>query len=487
MLNFYIDSLYTKFLADDDSEHRELYNLCSAYVPGYQYSRQFKMKVWDGRQSLIYKKAYIPTGIVGYVVRNLREKGFECKVYWKKGVRPDNNITVSETTLNGIILRDYQVACANKLLSSGRGVAEMATNSGKTAVFAAIIKASGLKSLIVVRSIDLLHQLRETVSNYIGSDVGIIGDGEQDYVGKNVIVATIQTLHKQQKKFKLLFKSIELLVVDECHHLSSDTYMQVLFSIPAKFRYGFSGTPLSYTVLLDLKLMSQTGDILYTVTNAYLIEHGYSSQPIIHMHSASKRTKDSWMVPYQTAYKLFIVENEKRNKLIRSICKSSSGVTLVIVQRLDHCSTLAELIEHSTFITGSDDSIERKNLLQRMKTESGDLVVIATNIFDEGLDVSNISNIVLAAGGKSRKNVLQRIGRGLRRNDRGDNVVHIHDFHDDANKHLKRHSEERLSVYIEQGFKVQDERTPISSISNILKSRNKKSNRERRSNPKEVS
>jgi len=51
---------------------------------------------------------------------------------------------------------------------------------------------------------------------------------------------------------------------------------------------------------------------------------------------------------------------------------------------------------------------------------------------------------------------LQRIGRGLRQKE-GDNVLYIHDFLDNHNKHLKRHSLKRSEVYRGEGFDVCNE------------------------------
>lgn len=485
-IKFYIDSLYTRFEADDKDIVAQIKSLCSAYKPGHKYSKAFKTGMWDGKEYLIKKNVYIPTGLVGYVSRELKlfDDSIRIKYVWKLGIKPNLKLTIEEDLISGITLRDYQIACAEKLIAAGRGVAELATNAGKTAIFAAMIKKMNVNSLVIVRSIDLLYQIADNLSEYVGTSVGIIGDGEQN-IGDFVTVATIQTLHKRKKHLATFLKKVELLVVDECHHLSSDTYMEVLFSIPCKHRYGFSGTPMSRTVLNDLKLIAHTGDIIYKVTNANLIEWGYSSQPIIHMHKVGARVKESWGLNYQTAYDKYIVNNKQRNRLIANICTELNGVTLVVVTRVEHCHILASMIQNSVFATGNDDANTRKSLLHRMQNEEGNLVVIATNIFDEGVDVSNISNIVLAAGGKSRINLLQRIGRGLRLNSAAGNVIHVHDFIDAANRHLQNHTDSRTSVYIEQGFKVHYHDSPedLSSIGDILHKRGYKTNRKIRIDP----
>ena len=89
-------------------------------------------------------------------------------------------------------------------------------------------------------------------------------------------------------------------------------------------------------------------------------------------------------------------------------------------------------------------------ILERMKSEPG--VYIATPIFDEGIDVPAIDVVVLAGAGKSHIKLLQRIGRGLRKKEGEDNTLVIHDFIDDTNKYLFKHSKARVAVYKDEKF-----------------------------------
>jgi superfamily II DNA or RNA helicase len=67
-------------------------------------------------------------------------------------------------------------------------------------------------------------------------------------------------------------------------------------------------------------------------------------------------------------------------------------------------------------------------------------VLIATTIFDEGVDVSGINCLFLAAGGKSMRQLLQRIGRGLRKKSDGSCIEVYDDVLDYHNEHLTRHT-----------------------------------------------
>jgi hypothetical protein len=242
------------------------------------------------------------------------------------------------------------------------------------------------------------------------------------------------------------------IAVHNCHHISSNQMMDVLFSIPGSYRYGFSGTPLKYDVLSDMKLVAATGDILYETTNKFLIEAGYSAVPKVRMHVVESDDLVDWEMNYQDAYNTLIVNNHTRNTVIAKQASESSGIVLILVNRIDHGKILHEMIPNSVFVSGSDSTEDRNFVIERMRDgESG--TYIATPIFDEGIDVPAVDTIILAAGGKSHVKLLQRVGRGLRKKD-GDNTLIVHDFLDDTNSYLLEHSQERADTYARQKFET---------------------------------
>jgi len=87
-------------------------------------------------------------------------------------------------------------------------------------------------------------------------------------------------------------------------------------------------------------------------------------------------------------------------------------------------------------------------------------VLISSSILDEGVDISGIDTLVLGAGGKSLRQTLQRVGRGLRKKKTGENKVDVYDFMDYTNKFLKNHSDERKKIYLNEGFEVKEVSLP---------------------------
>jgi superfamily II DNA or RNA helicase len=210
-----------------------------------------------------------------------------------------------------------------------------------------------------------------------------------------------------------------------------------------------SGTPLRYDMLADMKLLATTGDVIYDLSNAYLIEQGYSAKPTVYIKTIESRKRTDWDTEYQDAYNQLVVESDKRNAFIASYAKLNFGSTLILVNRLDHGKRLQEMIAGSIFVHGNDTTEYRQSVIADMRSKAG--IYIASPIFDEGIDVPGVDTVILAAGGKSHIKLLQRIGRGMRRKE-GTNTLKILDFIDDTNKFLLDHSNERIDTYVKEGF-----------------------------------
>lgn len=420
----------------------------SARPPGYRFIPAYRNGSWDGYVRL-YQSGKFPSGLLDVVKEAVEAVGVTWEVVIDAtGIdNPTNFAAIKPDMFKGITLRDYQVAAAYTLLDRGRGIAKMATNSGKTEVIAAMCKAVFGGILVLTTKLDLLRQTSDRLKLRLGESVGTIGDGT--FVPGRCQVAMIQTLVRM-KDLDKLFGGLSMIIFDECHHVPSKTAQQVMMSIPAPRRFGFSGTPLRHENLSDLVLIGATGPVLVDISNADLIEAGISSMPYVDMYvvASDDGYKDDWGVSYAK----WIVDNENRNRIIaREVLAANACSTLILVDRLEHGRKLQAMLPNSTFAYGGLSTDERKVVLDMLRSGSG-AIVIATPIFDEGVDVPSVDLLVIAAGGETHVKLLQRIGRGMRFKEGG--ILRVIDFVDDTNKYLLGHSKSRAEIYESEGFVV---------------------------------
>ncbi|HDH91448.1 MAG TPA: hypothetical protein ENF38_00680, partial [Candidatus Aenigmarchaeota archaeon] len=197
MLVFEIDNIFTKLIAEQREEFNTVRSLLSFYVDRYYFSKAYKEGKWNGKTCFLTAKGRFPTGLLPYLLKKLPlwlKNNY--KIYDK---RIPLKISYSTPSLNGIELRPYQKRFVINACRKKRGVLWAPAGSGKTEMALAIIAAlQHPKTLYLVHQKDLLHQTLKRISERIGVNAGIIGDGH--FLEKRITVATVQSLWQRIKQ-----------------------------------------------------------------------------------------------------------------------------------------------------------------------------------------------------------------------------------------------------------------------------------------------
>ena len=124
------------------------------------------------------------------------------------------------------------------------------------------------------------------------------------------------------------------------------------------------------------------------------------------------------------------------------------------MRRIDHGSALEDTIPGSCFIDGSASKKFRREVLDDF--EAGKFpVLIVTKILDRGTNrLGHATDLIFASGEGSRRETLQRIGRGLRRGG-GKKDLRLHDIIDRGHKYLHSSATKRVRLYDREGFDVE--------------------------------
>lgn len=434
-------------------------NATSYYVPGYLWMPAYQNRRWDGKIHIFNAKTNkFPAGLTHLIVEALKQEDSTAVVdIVDTTVYP--KIAGNGFDLHGIEFGegkyDYQQFTADAMCSKPRGIIKLSTNSGKSAIFAAITKHYAVPTLFMISRLGLIYQTREVFSKYLRipqEDIGVVGDGEFS-IGKWITMATPTSL--KNKIHELDPSYWQMLLLDECHEAASDTSFDVLNQLTAPYRYGGSGTPLDRTDGADLKLISQTGPILYEVSNKLLVDRGISVPPVVEMIKIDQPIIDGMVkYKYSQVEKLGIIENRQLNQIVvdKTIEHVDNGKqVLILVDKVAHGTKLLNSLKDSIackFLSGKESAQSRADVLQEFK-EGVVRAIVATSVLDVGIDVPNIDVLILAAGGKSKIRLLQRVGRGLRSGKDKDRLLVI-DFMYVTHKYLTKHSLQRLKTYKEQ-------------------------------------
>ena len=161
---------------------------------------------------------------------------------------------------------------------------------------------------------------------------------------------------------------------------------------------------------------------------------------------------------YQEVYDNFIVNNDYRNFKIAESAKimaEAGRKVLILVTKVSHGDVIQEFLDPNlkvNSLNGMNSTRDRMQSIQQMKNGELD-VMIASRIFDQGIDIPELDALILAGSGKSTARALQRIGRVIRRKKGKSNAVVV-DFFDNC-KYLREHSQARYRIYsTEPAFKI---------------------------------
>lgn len=344
-----------------------------------------------------------------------------------------------------------------------------------TMVSALVVSKIGKSALILVIGKDLLYQTQSFFEKVFGQEIGIIGDGKCNIKDINVATiwsvgqalgikksATLDDSNEKEKKIdpgkfskiKEVLLNSSTVILDECHLAACDTVQTISRNIKAEYVYGMSASPWRDDGA-DLLIEAFLGRKVIDISARELINSGYLVEPTIRFLTPQQYKYKSGKYP--KIYSNYIVENEQRNGMIvkgTTRLVEQGFVPLVLFHTIKHGDVLFEELKKNVpvaLLSGKDNSKIRERI--KGDLEDGKVkCIIASKIFDIGIDLPILSGLVIAGAGKSSVRALQRIGRVIRPY-QGKTMAAIIDFQDQA-PYLNNHALIRRKIY-ESEFNVQ--------------------------------
>ena len=398
----------------------------------------------------------------------------------------DNNVkySITDETSHGKKIsvtftgkeREEQTDAINALLTYSNGVLHATTAFGKTVTAAAIIARKKVNTLILVHSKALLTQWHERLTEFL--DIDFKETEEPKKRGRKKVFSpigcldsTCNTLHGiidialiqsclDENGVKPFVQDYGMVIVDECHHVSSITFEHVLKSIKAHTVYGLTATPIRKDGQQPIIFM-QCGPIRFSAdAKSQITKQSFDRYLIPRFTSYRSITEDRQTI---TAMYQSLSEDTVRNNLIvNDICKvvDSGRTPIILTNRTSHVTLLAEklktTIPNVITLTGSDTTKDKREALQRLQTisPSEPLVIVATGKYvGEGFDYPRLDTLFLALPISWKGLVAQYAGR-LHRENEGKKDVRIYDYIDIHEPVCDSMYRKRLKGYASIGYKT---------------------------------
>jgi superfamily II DNA or RNA helicase len=155
---------------------------------------------------------------------------------------------------------------------------------------------------------------------------------------------------------------------------------------------------------------------------------------------------------YQDAVTLGIAESLHFNKTVSRLAKKLKGRTLIIVERVAQGDMLNTLIPGSHWVYGKDTNEARNEVIGHLQRSENCVCIVQQRLISAGINIF-IHNLICAMGGKADHDIVQRMGRGLRKaNDK--DVLTYYDFIFNINDYLYSHSLHRINVLRNEGHTI---------------------------------
>lgn len=472
-----LNETYIKFECDR-SVAQELSEYFTFFVPGYQFTPQYKSRVWDGKIRLADLRTFtIYRGLLPYIEKFCKERNYKLDVDSVISTTENFSVVEAKQFIDTLKLpfevRDYQLKSFVHAIRNKRMLLLSPTASGKSLIIYLIIRYilhTCKKGLLIVPNISLVAQMTKDFADYStnnGFDVSEII--HQIYQGKDKVsdkaklyISTWQSVYNQPKEY---FEQFDFVIGDEAHQFKAKSLTTILTGCSnSKYRIGCTGT-LDGTQTHRLVLEGLFGAVYQSTTTSELIEKGQLADfkiKCLILKYPEPVCKESKGWDYQAEIN-YIVSSQKRNEFIKNLILSLEGNTLVLFQLVEkHGKILYNLIKeqakkrHVFFVYGGTDVEIRESIRAITEKENDAIIVASYGTFSTGINIRNLHNVVFASPSKSRIRNLQSIGRGLRKGDNKDQAT-LYDIADDfrigkfTNFTLK-HFIERVKIYDDEKF-----------------------------------
>ena len=482
-----LNEVYLQVECDNPGICYELVQYFTFEVPGHKFMPAYRNKVWDGKIRLFSDKTgKIYVGLLSYIKEFCDRNEIEYVI--ADDVDDTDNLDIEKVTdfvkslkpqSKGKLLeiRDYQLDAIQCALSNHRGMLVSPTASGKSLIIYALIRfyhylLKDKKILILVPTTSLVEQMYSDFIDYGWNDKYLhrIYQGHEKDTDKPVIISTWQSLYKLDKKY---FENFGCVVGDEAHLFKSKSLTTIMTKlINCKYRFGMTGT-LDGTQTHRLVLEGLFGKVEKVTSTKQLMDKDTLANLKIkclvlkHKEEDCKAVKD---LKYSDELQ-YIVAHKTRNDFISRLCDKLTGNTLCLYQLVEkHGLVLYNLMKDFDrkvfFIHGGTDTETREKIRAITEEQTNAIIVASYGTFSTGINIRNLHNIVFASPSKSRIRVLQSIGRGLRKSDKGDIRTTLLDIADDFSYKDRKnftlnHFLERINIYNEEEFDYEIDRIRI--------------------------
>lgn len=348
-----------------------------------------------------------------------------------------------------------------------------ATGTGKSYASAfAVREENPEKTLFIVHREDIAKQAMKSYGKVFGKTktMGLLTGNSKDF-DADIIFATVQTISKLEIYEKFNKYYFNLIIIDEVHRAGAPTYQKLMNYFKPNFYLGMTASPertdgFDIFSLFDNNIACEIR--LQDALNENLLCP-------FHYFGITDLEFDGKIIGDKVDFKNFKnIEKEKRADYVIDQAEffgySGDRVRgLIFCSRVDEADFMAEAFRKRGYRTlslgGKDSPVEREKAIKRLMAEAGDDAldyIFTVDIFNEGVDIPNVNQIIMLRPTESPIVFVQQLGRGLRKSNDKDFVVILDFIGNYQNSYMiplalsgdRSYNKDNMRKYVDSGNRI---------------------------------
>lgn len=353
------------------------------------------------------------------------------KETYVKPVRPTP--VQSSKTIKPNKMQEEALKSLKKLRDNNKDKALLisATGTGKTFLSAFDVKSFKPKRLLFIVHRRNIAEAALRSFKYLIPNVSMgIFSGNTKEKDSDFIFSTVQTIHKKEYREMFDRDAFDYIIIDEVHRAGAQSYQDIVDYFKPKFLLGMSATP-ERSDDFDIYEMFDH-NIAYEIRLMQAME--YNLLCPFHYYGITDMTIDGNEIDDKSEFNI-LTSQLRVDYIIEKINEygySGDHVHgLIFCSRKDECEKLSQLFNMRGYktiaLTGDSSEEMRQKAIDSLESNEEDSLdyIFTVDIFNEGIDIPKVNQVVMLRPTESAIVFVQQLGRGLRKNDSKEYVVII--------------------------------------------------------------
>ena len=312
------------------------------------------------------------------------------------------------------------------------------TGTGKSLASAFMLREMGTRrALFIVHREQIAKQTLKSYKRVFGSSrtYGLLSGNSRE-LGAEFLFATMQMMSKEEIRSHYSPEDFDVIILDECHHVGAESYQKIMQYFKPKFWLGMTASPdtnqydiysiFDHHIAYEIRLQQALEEDLLCPFHYFGITDLEINGEVFDDNAGVKNFSNL----ISDARVDYVIDKANYYGFSGDRVKG-----LIFCNRKDEAKELSKKFNErglrTEVLTGEDTQERRESLIARLTNdEDGEDqldYIFTVDIFNEGVDIPEINQVIMLRPTQSPVVFIQQLGRGLRKYE-GKEYVVILDF-----------------------------------------------------------